>query len=544
MRLSLYTCLFVVILAGLLPVVWMLAQSLPGIGGGGTQTWTLLVGTGAQAGMWRNTLLLALLSACLATLLGAPLGVILGRTDFLPRRFFLFLFLPLLCLPPYVLSVAWFSVLGREGLVSQAMGSAVATSTSAWFFGLPGCVLILGSAYLPLVLILTAVAVRSVPRRQEEAARLVAPWRRVLATVTIPQAAPGIALGFILVFLLSAGEYSVPMYLRVPVFPVESLTRFAAFYDFRGATILASPVILLVLLTVGLEQIMLRKTTRWQPTGAGAAGFALIPLGRFRWPVALAVTATGALLVVLPLGSLLYRASSPEAMAEAVRVAAPSLWRSLQYAAGGATVLLTLGTGLGYAIRTRHQPVGSLADALGLFLFTLPGTVIGMGLVMLWNRPTTAWLYSTPAIVLVGYIAQYAGLASRMAAAVLGRIPPSLEEAARVAGAGWGRRMARIVIPAARPGLIGVWVAVFIFCLRDTGVSMVVYPPGGETLPVRIMTLMANGAPALIAALCLILVAATLAPLALSGILVILWRKARTGEGVAWQRLPSPGGMS
>jgi iron(III) transport system permease protein len=544
MRLTLYACLALVILAGLLPVAWLLAQSLPGTGGGGPPSWTLLLGSGAQAGMWRNTLLLALLSAGLATLLGAPLGVILGRTDFPWRRFFLFLFLIPLCLPPYVLSVAWFSILGREGLVSQAWGPAAAAATSTWFFGLPGCILVLATAYLPLVLILTAVAARSVPRRQEEAARLVAPWRRVLAAVTLPQAASGVALGFILVFLLAAGEYSVPMYLRVPVFPVESLTRFAAFYDFRGATILASPVILLALLAVGLERIMLRRAGRWEPIGGGASGYARIPLGKSRWPVGLVVASAGGLLVVLPLGSLLYRASAPGALAEAFRAAAPSLWRSLQYAAGGATVLLALGLGLGYAIRTRVRPAGQLADALGLFLFTLPGTVIGMGLVLLWNRPATALLYSTPAILLVGYVAQYTGLAGRMAAAVLARVPPSLEEAARVAGAGWARRMARIVIPAARPGLIGVWVAAFIFCLRDTGASMVVYPPGGETLPVRIMTLMANGAPALIAALCLLLIAVILAPLALSGILIILWRKARAGREPAFKSLPRPGAAS
>ena len=42
---------------------------------------------------------------------------------------------------------------------------------------------------------------------------------------------------------------------------------------------------------------------------------------------------------------------------------------------------------------------------------------------------------------------------------------------------------------------------------------MVVYPPGSDTLPVRILTLMANGTPSLIAALCVILIAVTLLPL-------------------------------
>jgi iron(III) transport system permease protein len=53
-----------------------------------------------------------------------------------------------------------------------------------------------------------------------------------------------------------------------------------------------------------------------------------------------------------------------------------------------------------------------------------------------------------------------------------------------------------------------------VFCVRDVAISIVVYPPGYDTLPVRILTLMANGAPSLIAALCIILIIITILPLA------------------------------
>ena len=69
-----------------------------------------------------------------------------------------------------------------------------------------------------------------------------------------------------------------------------------------------------------------------------------------------------------------------------------------------------------------------------------------------------------------------------------------------------------IVLPLAKSGLITAWIIAYVFCLRDVSITMVVYPPGSDTLPVRIMTLMANGAPSLIAALCVILIAMTLLP--------------------------------
>ena len=81
-----------------------------------------------------------------------------------------------------------------------------------------------------------------------------------------------------------------------------------------------------------------------------------------------------------------------------------------------------------------------------------------------------------------------------------------------------------IVAPLAARGLIAVWIVSYVFCLRDLGISMVVYPPGSDTLPVRILTLMANGAPTLIAALCVILVAITLLPLAAAA----LWLRRKS----------------
>jgi len=90
-----------------------------------------------------------------------------------------------------------------------------------------------------------------------------------------------------------------------------------------------------------------------------------------------------------------------------------------------------------------------------------------------------------------------------------------------VLGAGWLRRTSSIVAPLAKRGLAAGWLVAYIFCLRDMGISMLVYPPGHDTFPVRIFTLMANGSQSLIAALCVLMLAATLLPL---GLLSLGWR--------------------
>jgi iron(III) transport system permease protein len=232
------------------------------------------------------------------------------------------------------------------------------------------------------------------------------------------------------------------------------------------------------------------------------------------------------MIVLLPFSAMIGGAFAGGVFREAFTRAADSLLRSIVYAASGATVLTLLGFLLGYLIHSRALPVWRGADSLSLFLFALPSTVIGVGLAVLWNRPLTGFIYGTCAVVVLGYVAQYSALGGRISISTLAQVPSAMEEAALVAGAGWLRRMGMVVAPLCARGIAGAWIVTYIFCLRDTGISMMVYPPGGDTLPVRIFTLMANGSPGLIAALCLIMTVASVGPLA-AGAAWLHWMRER-----------------
>ena len=58
----------------------------------------------------------------------------------------------------------------------------------------------------------------------------------------------------------------------------------------------------------------------------------------------------------------------------------------------------------------------------------------------------------------------------------------------------------RVMVPLIAPGVIAAWALAFIFCLRDLDLVMTVHPPGVETLPIRLYTLMANSASSMTAA--------------------------------------------
>ncbi|MBI1866805.1 MAG: iron ABC transporter permease [Methylocystis sp.] len=501
---------------GLAPVLTMVARTFYVDGEFSLTAYQALLAAGQQLTLLMgHSVVLSASVTMLAIVVGAPLGVLLGRTD-LPWRgvFTMLLTLPLL-VPPYVMAVAWFAVLGRLST------PATAQFLSSTFFGLYGCIGALFTAFMPVVMLLTIAYAGTVNPRLEQAGLLMARWPTVLRRVTLPLIAPAILFAAVLVFLLTLGEVGVPTFLRYPVYPVEILTQFAAFYDFSAATAAAIPMLLVTLLILALEIRMLHGPGLELSAATLVASNAPIRLGRWRLPLLGLVVAWTLVTVAAPLAALVIQSSSLSVVADALARASDSILRSVIFAMTGATLLTALGFFCGYLVHHRALPFWRSVDALALFLFTLPGAVIGIGLISLWNRPATNAIYATPAIIILGYLAQYAVLPMRMTAAILQQSPPSLERAAQLCGASWFMTLRYVVAPLAKRGLIAAWIIAYVFCLRDLGITMVVYPPGADTLPVRILTLMANGAPSLIAALCVILIVATLAPLGAAA----LWQR-------------------
>jgi iron(III) transport system permease protein len=510
-------------MAGVLPLLLMISSSVRIDGEFSLRNYMEVFGNVRNWILFRNSLAIAAVTTAVAGGLGVGLGALLGKTDMPLRNTFAILFsLPLL-FPPYVLAIGWFEILGRGGLLAQWFGSAAGGRTSHWLFGFPGVVLVLASALLPVVLLLTITYLRGVDPSLEEAARLSSPWLAILRRITVPLITPGVLLSLMLVFLLSMGEFGVPAFLRFDVFPVASFTQSSAFYDFGAATAAALPFIGVVLSGILISEHILRHKSYSFRRGVHQHPIR-VPLGRKTTPILLAVSALGVGLVGMPLAGVLWRGASLPALDEAIGRAGGSAVRSVAYAAIASTVLCVLGFFLAYLLHRRALAWWWM-DALTLFLFTLPGTVIGIGLIALWNHPSTKWVYSSPALLIIGLVAQYSVLGSRPILAGFSQLPASLEEAAEIAGSGWFRRVFVILAPLVRPAMLAAWAIGFLFCLRDLSLPLLLAPPGGDTLTARTMTLMANGSPELIAALSMISMSLALVPLGVLGIAWRVWSK-------------------
>jgi iron(III) transport system permease protein len=512
-RVVLAAVLLFVLVTGVVPLAVMIVSSFRDGDAWGLANY---LGTLSSRRNWillGRSLLLSSLVSVSSTVIGVGMALVMERSDTPGRRLVAGLLALPLVFPPYVLAVGWFEVLGRQGYVLGLAGEAVAAWTSSRLFGLPGCLLVLTGAYVAVPLLLTTAYLRGVGPSLEEAGQLTLSPFGVLRRLTLPLVKPGILLAFILVFLLSLGELGATTFLRYDVFPVATLIEFSAFYDFGAATAAAAPLVLVTFVLVLLERVQLGK--RAFAFRSAEIARMTIRLGGRKWLVLAVCLLAAAIIVILPLAGIFTRGARPDSLRLAWLQGAAACWRSLVIAAIAATVITASGFVIGIEQARQRGRLPSLVDTLLLLLFTLPGTVIGIGLILAWNRPATQWAYASPILLVAGFCIQYLALSSRMVLAGSTQIPASMEEAAAIAGASWWRIQTRIVAPLLFPVILTVWAAAFIFCARDVSLPLLLAPPGQDTLTSRTLTLAANAPPGLIAGLCVLTLALALLPIAL-----------------------------
>ena len=476
------------------PILWMLAGSA---GTGAMDAAASAFAGDRQRILITHTLLLGMGAATCALCAGLPLGLALGRCDPSRVRLARFALVVPLVLPSYVLGLAWVALAD--------------TPFAAWTYSLPAAIVVLAFSFYPVVMLATEAAVRGVSSRLEEAGRLVASPARVWLKILLPLIAPSLAASLLVVFVLSISDFVVPSLLRVRVYTTEVFTAFSALYDFRLATLMALPLAL-----VGaLASFAALEMSRRPSVGRAERG----QIGA-RWSerrqrfaaVLLRVAAT--MVVALPTVVIAVKARSGRAsFADAVSIDA--VGNGLFWSASAATVVVIVGTLLGYWRTKASALAAHLTEMVWIALFAVPATVAGIGIIGLWNRPGILGdIYRTDAIVVVAYVARFLPVAAMLCAASICRIGPAAEEAAIVSGASWRRTFVRIVLPLSSRGLAVVWLVMFILMFGDVALAILVAPPGESNLAVRAYTLMANAPVGDVATIALVQIGLSVLPLA------------------------------
>jgi iron(III) transport system permease protein len=157
-----------------------------------------------------------------------------------------------------------------------------------------------------------------------------------------------------------------------------------------------------------------------------------------------------------------------------------------------------------------HQVVAFLA----LAPVVIPGVVLAVALFVAYTRPPIV-LYGTLWILFVAYLTKEMPVGYAQSDATFRGIPPDLEEAGRILGAGRLRVFGDITAPLAKSGVIAAWCFIFIGVIRELSASIILFTPNTRVMSVVIFDLKEEGQFGAIAVLGLVMLALTFATVAL-----------------------------
>jgi iron(III) transport system permease protein len=454
-----------------------------------------------------NTLLVSALTVVLAASIGIALAWLMARSNMPFKR----LLEPLNMIPFYLSSVvgalSWQVIAApRTGLLNTAL---------APLFGRPafniysagGIAFVLGLFYAPYVYLFTRASLQSMDSSLEDAARMSGASRLAIALrITLPLSAPAILSACILVFVTSAGIFGVPLVLGVPgrVHTLSTLIyRFINDYppDYAAAAILSSTLLLFTVALTALQLLLVRGRRFVTVTGKGYRP-RQVDLGAWRWAGA-GLNALYLLFVVAPFIALLM-VSFQDAWTGAFdwarltlrnyeRVlfvditARRGLVNSLVISTVGATLAVAICALLALVVQRTRLPARHGVSLLAMLPITMPGIVLGFGFLIAFVATP---LYGTVWIIMLAYIVHYLPTGLRNMEALVQAISHELDDSARMSGATWWVATRRIVLPLVVPGMISLWLLLFVTFIREVSASMMLFTYGTETMSIALIRIM------------------------------------------------------
>ena len=426
-----------------------------------------------------------------SVLIGVPLAVLTVETDLPFRRFWtVALALPLV-VPSYIGAFAFVSAFGPRGTLADALAQFGIESIPT-IYGFQGAALVLTLFVYPYVFLTTRASLLSFDGRLVEAARTLNHSRwAAFKRVTLPQIAPGIAAGALLVALYTLSDFGTPNIMRFNVFTQAIYVEFNTFGR-DTAALLSLELLAVTAVIVALES---RIGDRDSESYAGGGGHTTrTPLGAWKIPALLFCAAVATLALVVPLGVLFMwlTRSGPGYAGGGFAFEWAYGWNSTYVSLLAAAVATLAAVPVAYLAARYRSTVTALIDRATYVGYATPGIVLGIALVYFGSAYAPA-VYQTVPLLVFAYVVRFLPQAVGTTRSSVLQVDAKLTEAARTLGRTPGEAFRKVTLPLIAPGVVAGAALVFLTAMKELPATLLLRPTGFETLVTYIWSVQEAG---------------------------------------------------
>lgn len=486
-----YTLILILLLFTLIPVIYLLLYSfLKNISSGFSWPYIEdLLFNERWIRIFLRTLFIAFLSSIVGSVLGIYTSFILFKTNFRFKKIFRILTIIPLLIPPYTMALAWINLLTKSKTF-EIFGYSI--------YNLYFASIILALSFFPISTFFNSFSLRRIGSNIEDSAILLHKKWKVFRKITFPLMLPSLIASFLLIFVLSISEFGVASVFRTNSFISEIYYSFSAFFNYEEAITLLLPLYTLSFIFVIVYFYFSGRKFEF-PSGE----MRIISLSPF-WQIFNVVIFSFIIIfsVIAPITSLFLN-TDIEAFLSSLREFRPIL-HSLFAASTGALLAVLIAFPIGYIIK--RDKYGYIVRFLALLPITLPGMVLGISYIHFFNKPELTLLYGSVFLLIMALCGKVLPYLVLIFNGFFETFPKSLEESAYLLGKNIKEIFRKIIIPLFLPAILIAWLMAAIFLLRDLGLSLLLHPPGFQTIPVRLFIIYHIGNYKEVSALSLILI--------------------------------------
>ncbi len=456
-----------------------------------------------------TSIFISVASVIASLFIGVPLAFLLSRFEFPGRKVLRIVATLPAALPPLVGVISFLFLFSESGVFTRAVQRSFGMDEAPWrLTGVWAIVFVHAyTMYVYVFLFVSAGLERFDTTLDEAASGLGASgWQR-LRRVTLPLLTPAIAGSMLLVFMTSLGSFSAPYVFGGGIRVLSTQIVASKLNGAMGLAYVETTVLALAAVAGLVLYRWLERKRKYTSSGKGSATRRVIKSRKAQ--VAAAVLST-VLVIMLILPHLMVLLVSfavdgvwttqvlpPEYTLDNYRrlVSETALWKPIMNSVSMALIATTANVVVcfvaAYLIVLRKFTGRRMLELLVALPWAIPATAIALGLAATFNRNDLlsgrVLLVGTFWILPLAYFIRGIPLVATAVESSLRQLDPALEDAARGLGASWWLTMKRVVLPAARPGLIAGALLAAVTAVGEFVASVVLYTHANRPISIEIL---------------------------------------------------------
>lgn len=449
--------------------------------------------------VFRNTLFSSFLATTTAIIFGFIFAYGVNYTNMPCKKFFRIVALLPTMAPSVVTGLAFIMLFGRRGFITWQL-----FHLKVDLYGPIGLWVAQTIAFFPLAYITISGVLKSISPNLELAAQnLGAKGWYLFRTVTLRLATPGLASAFLLVGINSLADFGNPMLVggNYHVLATEAYTQVTGAWDLPMGAVLSVFLVLPTLVVFFIQRYYLEKNSYVTVTGKPVAGLIRITTGPVATAMFWAFCMFLSLTILMIIGVVVLFAFTVsfgydytftlDYFREGV-VQSSVMFNSWMASMATAAISTVMGIALAFLTIRKKFPGRTLMDFLAMLPVSLPGTFIGLALILAFNDGVLE-MTGTLTIIILGMALRQLPVGYRQAVAGLKQIEGSLEQASTNLGANSIVTFRKIILPMLKNSLSVSFVYAFMRCMNTLSTVIFLVSPEWNLASINIMSLANQG---------------------------------------------------